>query len=623
MGDNTPVQAPEAQFNALQAIGSSTLNSDGTEVQDTTNSVIEFRAAQDIILSSATGETQVGHFITEEGNATSTTSPLNVDDDPATGLAEGDSELRQIVGSDVIFGNNSNQGSGGTGENGAGNNIVIETASGRTMVGHQSPVSNEWQVEGSRSVTVQLLDGDITVEAGTDAGLDAPDSTVLANAAAALMDETGLGDDLLINGGTGIARIGHNMAGADEGVNNETQRSAGDISVRAGGDLHIIGGQVGHENYDIASIDPTNLNATPESLASGTPIRDRIRGNTTIGAGQNSAAEDSTLIPDVLLIDGATTAVTINSGYGGQGNADVDGELRFFLPAQEGLTIVQGVTFNDSDSNGDAVANGADRTADLGNVFEIDGGEDHEHPFEFFSETAQYDDTIIGPGNYGFYFEAEANNVEDTFTPFIIESNLGSEYYIKFIDPSSEQPTVVNMDGLGDNYIGTGSFELACEEAGLTPEQCQELVFQYEGLTTGVASNVDFSASGGGNENIDLSIEEPIGQADSGQTFGFAVGPFEAQLTGTLSNELRINNALQFEPTSQEAEVVESVQILSSPREVEASFSADIGEQFKDTNVNHEYGEYVDIGEIAVQIEQQFPNALSVASSYQVYQSKL
>ena len=124
MGDNTPSQAPEGQFNALQAIGNSTLKIDGTEVADTTHSVIEFRAVQDIILSSATGETQVGHYITEEGNATSTTSPLNVDGNGATGLAQGDSELRQIVGSDIIFGDNTNQGAGGVGTNGAGNNVA-------------------------------------------------------------------------------------------------------------------------------------------------------------------------------------------------------------------------------------------------------------------------------------------------------------------------------------------------------------------------------------------------------------------------------------------------------------------------------------------------------------------
>ena len=40
MGDVTPSSAPEAQFDALQAIGSSTLNAEGTEVADTTESVI-------------------------------------------------------------------------------------------------------------------------------------------------------------------------------------------------------------------------------------------------------------------------------------------------------------------------------------------------------------------------------------------------------------------------------------------------------------------------------------------------------------------------------------------------------------------------------------------------------
>ena len=667
MGDVTPALAPEGQFNALQAIGSSILGADGL-VADTTGSVIEFRAAQDIILASVTGETQVGHYIVETGNPTSTTSPLNVDGDATTGLAQGDSELRQIVGSDIIFGNNTNQGLGGVGTNGAGNNVIIETATGRTMVGHQSPDSNEWQVDGgSRSVTVQLLDGDITVEAGTDAGADAPNGTVIASAAAAIADESGLGDDLLILSGGGVARIGHNLAGADEGVNNETQRSAGDVWVRAGGDVHIIGGAIGHEHYDFATLATSNLNATPESLA-GSNIRDRIYGNTSIAAGQNASAEDSLLIADILKIDGFANPVEINSGYGGIGNRDVDGELRFFLNAQEGLTIIPGVTFNDSDADmaaaGDAIPA---RASNSGNVFTAEGGLDHEHEFELASELSLYDDSFIGAGNFGFYFETPPTTTGDHafFTPYLTERFDDNGFELVFFDEENGTRTAINIDSLADDYIGTSSLELACEESGLTVEECNLVRERYVGQLTGVGSNTLFSGNAGGGQNHNLGLNGdfdpslifvstensyvlPSSMISGQSNLPTVVNEYGYVRPVTINNEKRTNNVVnvvsnkvdyfkttvnpiinyeRFSLNNSGAGSIVSKEIIitTEPKVNGYSGSVVYGDSF-DMSSSYEgsasYGQYVEAGAINAYQQETYPTALSFASSYIVFEEK-
>jgi len=640
--DGAPVA--EGQYNTLQAIGSAVLNAAGTEVVDTTQSVIQFTAVQDIVLASATGETQVGHFIVELG--TLQTQATDVDGNEATGLAEGDSELRQIIGSDIVFGSNANQGSGGVGTGGAGNNLIIETGAGagRAQIGHRSTPENQFQVENAaRSVTVQLLDGDITVEAGTDAGVDAPDGMLLADAAAAIADEMGFGDDILILSGGGTARIGHDIAGGDEGVNNETQRAAGDISVRAGGDLHVLGGQIGHENYDTTigtSAASGITTSTPESLALMTPIRDRIRGNTTIGAGQNSAAEDTTLISDVLVFDGSTVPVTVNSGYGGIGNADVDGELRFFLPAQEGLTIVPGVVFNDSASNGDATV----ARQGLPDTIFMDApsadGNDHEHFFEFFSENATYSDLVIGAGNFGFYFEPAPVEavapvavdpviaVETEFTPFLIQDFNDTGFKIIITDGETGVQTAVNIDGL-DGFLGTSSIEIACEEAGLSAEDCSAIAEELLGQRQGFGSNVGFSGGAGGNGNIILPSTSEDDEIYNNGIFGFTL---DTQVSGATAaftqtpitapvNEINFNNDVDLDDVSFNVPSFDVDQV--SIKHTESFIGTAVNNDFNPTEIENTYGSYVSSAGAEEHITAAYPGALSYSSSYLVFESKV
>ncbi len=494
MSDNTPSLVAEGFYQTLQGIGSTTLGANG-EAANTGNSVIAFNAAQDIeLLDKIGGSVQVGHYIVENGAALSTTSPVAVNPGNAITDSSADSLLKQIVGSDILFGSNANQGKGGVGTGGAGNNLVMLTTGGRSVIGHMSPASNEWQVEGgARSVTQQLLDGDIVVEAGTDAGADLPNG-----ATAGAGNETGTGDDIRLDATAGgVVRIGHNQSNTVEGVLNETQVSAGDIWVRAGGDLHVLAANVGHENYDFASSAAGKNNATPEGLAAG--IRNRIRGKTTIGAGQNSAPEDSILIADIMKFDGTGGAVQVNSGYGGIGNKDVDGELRFFMPAQQNLTIVAPVTFNDSASNADAVT---ERTADATNVFEGTGGIDHEHPFAFMTASRAYTDAFVGAGNFTFYFEPEPRTgfLTTFYTPYIDSPDFNEGFSVVYRD--EDTGAAVNSGVLGNGQVvGTGSSDIDCEDAGTDPEasECGEVVERYSGGNGGFGSNSEFPVSGGGN----------------------------------------------------------------------------------------------------------------------------
>ena len=606
----------EGTYNTLQAIGNSAdTNGDG-EVDDTSQSVIIFTAAQDILIDNqAAGTSQVGHYITESGPLT--TNPVFTDSTVATGLAGGDSELRQIVGSDIIFGDNSSQGSGGTGAGGAGNNFGLFSGVGRAMVGHMSPDSNEWQVEGmapaGRRVTVQLLDGDITIEAGTDTDTDAPNGTVLATGAAFLADETGTGDDIVINGTGGVARIGHNQANTPGGVGNRTQASAGDIWVRAGGDLHVIAGAIGHENYNFA--DSSAGAAAPHAALPNASVRNRIRGNTTIGAGQNSSDEDSTLIADILKFDGGPGDVEINSGYGGTGDADVDGELRFFLPAQQGLTIVSDVVFNDSVSNMDKTF---DRMADASNIFTGNGGTDHEHDFTKMDETADYTDALIGAGNFTFYFEGNAAPEFDQYEPNIEILNFNTGFSVTYNDQQSGG--TVNSRIVDDNKVaGTSSFEIQCEEQGLSPEECENPVEGHTGQQGSAGSSVGHSGVGGGNHSgLTDTLDNPLHQQEANGFFNSAgyVQQFNlrAPVTSVIEQPIYVDNqkvkyARTHIPTA--TAVYAPVVTINHADRVDA------------TTVDNTYGQYMTGADLAEwRIKQMYGDVMAQQTSYRLFEKQ-
>ena len=428
------------------------------------------------------GTTQLGHYISEQG-------PVN---------AATTSRVRQTVDSDIVIGD-SGATTGTSGVEGAGpgvgNSLTLTAlAGGRTEIGHRSPGTNNWEAIGSEVVTVQTLAGDITLEVGTDADQAAATGAIDGN------------DDLaIVNLGGVAARIGHNHTDVSELTGNQVQSSVGDIWVEVGADLHLTGGQIGHEHYDFAT---TAVNTANAGLGSGT-ARNRIAGNTTIGAGQNSPRQDSTLIANMVSIDALSA---INSGYGGVGNKDVGGQLRFFMPAQENLTIIGSPLFNDSGSSGDATAA---RTADPTNVFQGQGGKDHEHPFTLMSSTALY--SKQGPGNYGFYFEAPPPAGQPDFTPYInwFDADDGFAIEQTSADRSRRGCSAVNSGSLdGSSYIGTSSLSVDMEDgAGAASGMCGSAGASehYHSPTPGFGSNIGYSGLGSSNAiNNDAFLTDDV-----------------------------------------------------------------------------------------------------------------
>ena len=277
-----------------------------------------------------------------------------------------------------------------------GDSFSMDAGNGESRIGHRSSDTDPGANYAQIGVSNQQLTGDITVKVGT-AKDGVADGAVVGDGNAADND-----DALIKAGNGGIAAIGHDMA---NNSNNEVQIAKGDIWLEVGADLHVDGGRIGHDDYDFASgavskdnsYDLAVAKAAAQAAGSGTDvttgkgvgtIRNRIQGNTTIGAAQNTPTEDSTLVPDVMKFDGSTNAVKINSGYGGIADKDVDGELRFFIPSQENLTVTPAVTFNDSVSSGtDAVPT---RVSNAGNVFTAEAGLDHEHNFALMADTTPY-----------------------------------------------------------------------------------------------------------------------------------------------------------------------------------------------------------------------------------------
>ncbi len=500
----------QGQFLSEQTIGN---------VSDKSSSIVKLQATQDIIIDGS--NSQIGHFISEAGVAVGSNVSFGTT-----------SSLTQTVSSNIAIGDKSSQGNGGVGDEGAGNNFYLFDGT----IGHVSPDTNGSQLDGSHVVTTQSLDGDITIEAGTDAADDTPNGQTLTTLNNAISDETGLGDDIFISGG----KVGHQRASATPN-DNETQIASGDIWLRSGGDLHAINNAIiGHGSYDFNSLAITSNN----SSASATN-RDRIRGNTTITAGQNKAFIGATFEPNILMLD----TVNVNSGY-----SDVGGQLRFFLSERQGLTT-KDVKFNDSATNGSSDQVPDRPAGSIGNVFTEQGGNDHEHPRALASEAEPYSVTIAGKANFGFYFGSEKivpitpatpkpfpnyvlipRTLQGSFTPFLINNFGSSSFNVSQISlpllrvlmnpdgtfqraEGSENPNnlpvllmldpagligngAINLDELGEFLVGHSSFEITCE--GFGAENCRVVSGRSSGLETGLGSLTRFSGNAGGVKNVDV-----------------------------------------------------------------------------------------------------------------------
>ncbi len=602
---------PSSIFDTLHAIGGQrdgaatdliVLNADGT-VANTASSTITIDAARDLeIVNGGSGDSQIGHYISEErGNL------------HGTNMVRPTSLVRQVVGSDIVIGDGTPDST-----TGVGNNLVVSTSSGAAQIGHRSPSSNDWQgTTGGALVTPQILDGDIIIEVGVDAG-----SPSLARTAAAPGDTAAGGDDdALITGDD--AKIGHNHTDVGEASDNEVQVSGGDIWLRVRGDLEVKDADIGHEHYNHGS---TAIDTNNAIEGAGT-VRNRIRGLTTIGAGQSVPTEDSQTLADVMKFDNAN----INSGY-----SDVGGQLRFYIPAQENLTTTAGTSFNDSDVGGDPVN---PRTSSPDNIFLGPGGGvaglDHENGFRLMGTipvgtSNQY--TTIGTANFAFYFGVVETTtmapVPDSiefpiYTPYINFIDLENGFRVVFED--SETGSTVNVDFLGDNIVvGTSSFDVACQEAGLSEEMCEDISIAYQGQTNGFGSNVLFSATPGGNqvfgtvENINGS-QNPSGSESSSVPYTFgAVEPAVAGRSGPANGGVLIGSLWAHSAASTAAN---GEQIIVGRQSGMQHFAVHVPEQHRPQSpLEDSYGEYVENADIAVsQIYSAFGPPISYSTSYEVF----
>ena len=379
---------PTGTFLTVQSIGDTTPTGTVTAgvVQPKTSTVpININAYHNLTVQpSLAGTARIGDYINE-------TQPLS-----GTAAVKPGSTVAQTVSSDI----NVN----------VGNSLGLVSGTGLAQIGHFSPATNEWQVTGTTIVTPQTLAGAITVEVGTAAAKTAVGNTAPADISGAVPAAGALGNNnvLVDASGGGAARIGSQFASPLNGGTNKTETAQGDIWVRAGSHLKVAGGgtgaDIGHGPYDFAA-GPGTINPNDAVGGLGT-VRNRVLGNTTIGASQNSPAEDTNIAPNYMVFDASAGPVLINSGYGGGGpglNGDVGGQLRFFIPAQQNLTVVAAPKFNDSASNADATKV---RSSDPSTIFQGNGGQDHENGFLPMSTTARY--AFTGTGNFAFYFGKEA-----------------------------------------------------------------------------------------------------------------------------------------------------------------------------------------------------------------------
>jgi filamentous hemagglutinin family protein len=378
-----------------------------TASQTTSGSINVISKGATQVVSGAGVTTQVGDTINENGNLLSSKAVL-----------AGSSAVQTVnapINVDV------------------GTNLKVDgTGGGNLLIGHSSPVDNA----GLVGVSTEQLNGDITVNVNTVVASAPVLHTVAiaqipvgstpnadpSTANPANTSPTGVGvapvvTDLLKGvtlskaDGSATAQNGGDTSIVGTGANtrigttftsnpaNDVQTTNNSVWLGTGADLLVSKAAVGPGNYNTASLAPTTTNgANPANSTNGTS-RNRIVGNTTIGAAQNTPAfNQDTKIAGAMTFDNSQ----ITSGYAGVGGA---GQLRFFTPSRENVVTTGANVFNDS-----AATSGNDvvpvRASSNNYIFSGSGGQQHENGFQPMSTSANY--SAIGTGNYAFYFDQPA-----------------------------------------------------------------------------------------------------------------------------------------------------------------------------------------------------------------------
>ena len=304
-----------------------------TATQTTNGAITVTSKGATHVVGGVAGTTQVGHTIDENGNLLASKA-----------LAAG-SAATQTVNAPINF-------------NVATNFTVDGSAGGAVQIGHSSPSDNV----GLAGVSTETLAGDTTILVNVATQPNAPglNATTVANIVTGAAVPANLmqgvkssvadgvattpdgGDTYILGATAGTATNVRVGATFTSNAANDVQTTNNGIWLATGADLNVTEAAVGPGLYNYASTAVSTTNgANPANSTNGTS-RNRIIGDTTIGAAQNTPNFNQ----DGEIAGAMTFAnATINSGYAGAGGA---GQLQFFTPSRQNVVTTGANVFNDS-----------------------------------------------------------------------------------------------------------------------------------------------------------------------------------------------------------------------------------------------------------------------------------
>ena len=174
----------------------------------------------------------------------------------------------------------------------------------------------------------------------------------------------------------------------------------------------------------------------------------------------------------------------------------------------------------------------------------------------------------------------------------------------------------------GSEVVGTSTFDILCEEQGLSTEECAEIKESHEGQQKGVGASIGFSGTGGGNTGAngdDLIVKREDG--DLGVTSGFILpvrssgyvvsGPVRKPITAHVVEEVTADK--------QKVRIARTTfkRVAKSYAPVANINHAD---RVEPSSVDKTYGQYMTKGDLAEwRIKQRFGDTLAHGTSYQIF----
>ena len=182
----------------------------------------------------------------------------------------------------------------------------------------------------------------------------------------------------------------------------------------------------------------------------------------------------------------------------------------------------------------------------------------------------------------------------------------------------------------GENYLGTSSFDIDCEEeqadagdpqsGAPTGGECEHVRDFHQGSPAGFGSNWGFSATAGGNQTFGHGLPDDLEDAVENGSFGFVipVSP-EARQPSLIApqryaanqNAYGVMTARQYVPARVEPMMTNAYAPVIAGSMTEAEISYAPGDS---------YGEFITGESVNLDMQQSsYPGAISYASSYTVF----